>query len=233
MPQLINKSLVNEIYGRFIPAADAAALDEWSLYFNVAMQLYPRHFEAKPYETLGWPMRTGDWFPEIVPANPAFENYYPQSYAPGGPFNGLDPLGDLEAKSARMRQDSANAIRVEREGAGEHNPSLFALILTEDALRFVGDGTVLAGRRNVRRILLINGARGEAALKGKLDMFLTEPRGAPVGGESVALGEVTWMPLLPPEKPGLYPIRFFATLENGAKIETRGLLTVIEDRKPQ
>jgi glycosyltransferase involved in cell wall biosynthesis len=233
MPQIVNKSLVNEIYDRFIPAADAAALDEWSLYFNVAMQLYPRHFEAKPYKTLGWPMRTGDWFPEIAPAAPAFENYYPQSYAPGGPFNGLGPLGDLDAKIARMRQGIANATRIEREGGGEHVPSPFALIVTEDGLRFVGDGTVVAGKRNVRRILLINGAKGEAPIKGKLDMFLTEPRGTPGGGESVALGEVTWMPLLPPEKPGLYPIRFFATLKNGSRIGTRGLLTVIEDRKPQ
>ena len=132
-----------------------------------------------------------------------------------------------------MRQDIANAARVEQEGAGEHVPAPFALIATEDALRFVGDGTVVAGKRNVRRILLVNGAKGKAPIKGKLDMFLTEPRGTPVGGESVALGDVTWMPLLPPEKPGLYPIRFFATLENGSRIETRGLLTVIEDRKPQ
>ena len=26
-------------------------------------------------------MRTGDWYPEIVPPEPSFENYYPQSYA--------------------------------------------------------------------------------------------------------------------------------------------------------
>ena len=45
-----------------------------------------------------------------------------------------------------------------------------------------GDGTVVAGKRNVRRILLIDGAKGEAPnQKGKLDMFLTEPRGTPVG----------------------------------------------------
>jgi hypothetical protein len=58
----------------------------------------------------------------------------------------------------------------------------------------------------------------------------TEPRGAVVGGESVAIGEVCWMPLLPPEKPGLYAIRFFATLDSGARLEARGLLTVIEDK---
>jgi hypothetical protein len=34
----------------------------------------------------------------------------------------------------------------------------------------------------------------------------------------------------PPEKPGLYAIRFFATLDSGARLEARGLLTVIEDK---
>ena len=181
--------------------------DEWSLYFNVAMQLYPRHFEAKPYKTLGWPMRTGDWLPEIAPAAPAFENYYPQSYAPGGPFNGLDPLGDLDAKSSPAC-DGHRQRHAHRAGRRRRARPLrpFALIVTEDGLRFVGDGTVVAGKRNVRRILLINGCKGDGPIKGNLDMFLTEPRGTPVGGESVALGEVTWIPLLPPDRPGLSPI---------------------------
>ena len=233
MPQILNRSLVNEIYGRLLPDAASAAQDEWSLYFNVASQLYPRHFAAKPYAALGWPMRTGDWFPEIVPEEPAFENYYPQSYAAGGPFHDLEPLGDLETKTARMREEIAKANRIEREGGGEHMPGCLALIVSEDCLKFVSTGTVVAGARNVRRILLVNAAKRKGSIRGKLDMFVTEPRGAPVGGESVTFGEVTWIPLLPPEKPGLHPIRFFATLDNGARIETRGLLTVIEDAKPQ
>lgn len=67
MPQIVNKRLVNEIYDRFIIDADHAWLDEWSLYFNVVRPLYPRHFAAQPYGTLGWPMRPSDWFPEIAP----------------------------------------------------------------------------------------------------------------------------------------------------------------------
>ena len=46
-------------------------------------------------------------------------------------------------------------------------------------------------------------------------MFVTEPRGTPVRGESVRLGEVCWIPLLPPDKPSLYAIRFFAALDSG------------------
>jgi len=61
----------------------------------------------------------------------------------------------------------------------------------------------------------------------------TQPGGTPVGGESVSFGEVTWLPLLPPDRPGFYPIRFFAALSTGAKLEARGLLTVIEDKSGQ
>lgn len=82
----------------------------------------------------------------------------------------------------------------------------------------------------IRRILLINGAQDAGALKGRLDMFITDPRSAAVGGESVTIGEVCWMPLLSPERPGLYDIRFFATLDSGARVEARGVLTVIEDK---
>jgi hypothetical protein len=62
---------------------------------------------------------------------------------------------------------------------------------------------------------------------GKLDMFLTEPRGTPVAGGSVRLGEVCWIPLLPPDKPGLFVMRFYAALDSGARLEARALLTVV------
>jgi hypothetical protein len=175
-------------------------------------------------------MRTGDWFPEITPQQPAFENYYPQNYEAGGLFAGLEPISNLEAKIGRTLDGIAHASRIEIEGGGEHSPGMLALIVTPNALKFIASGTVVAGKPNVRRILLINGAQDAGALKGKLDMFVTEPRGAVVGGESVTLGEVCWMPLLPPKRPGLYAIRFFATLDSGARLEARGLLTVIEDK---
>ena len=47
MPQIVNKSLANEIFDRFVTSRDAPAYDEWSLYFNVANQLYPRHFASE------------------------------------------------------------------------------------------------------------------------------------------------------------------------------------------
>jgi glycosyltransferase involved in cell wall biosynthesis len=231
MPQIVNKSLVNEIFDRFVTGRDAPPYDEWSLYFNVAAQLYSRHFTAMPYGALGWPMRPGDWLPEIEPLDPAFENYYPQNYdaADGGMFAELEPLGDLDAKRERAAAALEQARRAEIEGGGAHVPSPLALIVAPEGLRFVGPGTILAGKRNVRRVLLLNGAGDVTLVTGSLDMFVTEPRGTPVRGESVRLGEVCWIPLLPPDKPGLYAIRFFAALDSGQRLEARGLLTVVAD----
>ncbi len=231
MPQIVNKSLANEIFDRFVIKSDGPSYDEWSLYFNVAHQLYPRHFTTKPYAVLGWPMRPGDWLPEIDPAEPAFENYYPKNYqsAERGMFVGLEPLGDLEAKTRRTREALAAARHAEIEGGGALSPGVLALLVSPEGLKIMGAGTILAGRRNVRRILLINGAPDVTSVTGKLDMFVTEPRGTPVRGESVRLGDVSWIPLLPPDKPGLYAIRFFAALDGGARLEARGLLTVVAD----
>jgi glycosyltransferase involved in cell wall biosynthesis len=235
MPQIVNKSLANEIFARFVISPDGPAYDEWSLYFNVAQQLHPRQFATKPYGALGWPMRPGDWLPEFEPMQPAFENYYPQNYesAERGMFVGLNPLGDLDAKASRSREAMAGARRAETKGGGPHSPGLLALIVTPEALKFVGSGTILAGMRNVRRVLLVNGSSDVTLTTGRLDMFVTEPRGTPVTGESVRLGEVCWIPLLPPDKPGLYAIRFFAALDSGARLEARGLLTVVANGERQ
>ena len=205
--------------------------DEWSLYFNVASQLYPRHFRAVPTGTLGWPMRPGDWLPEILPADPAFENHYAANYEPGGMFARLSPLGDLDAKTDRALKALARARHAEFEGGGAHAPGMLGVVVTPATLKFVGTGTVLAGKGNVRRVLLVNGGSDAEKVEGKLEMFVTDARGAPVRGEAVRLGEACWIPLLPPEAPGLYPIRFFATLDGGARLEARGLLTVIADKE--
>ena len=179
MAQIVNKSLANEIFDRFVTHPDGRAYDEWSLYFNVAHHLYPRHFVAKPYGTLGWPMRPGDWLPEIDPLKPVFENYSPQNYtmAESGMLVGLEPLGDFEAKTARVFAALAQARRAE---------------VKDRQARYVFDRAA---------------------------------RGTPVAGGSVRLGEVCWIPLLPPDKPGLFIIRFYAALDSGARLEARALLT--------
>ena len=71
---------------------------------------------------------------------PAFENYYPQNYesAERGVFVGLDPLGDLDAKTQRTLDALDQARRAEIKGGGAHSPGLLALIVTPEGLKFVG-----------------------------------------------------------------------------------------------
>jgi hypothetical protein len=229
MPQIINKSVCNLIFDKFVNAPGVPAYDEWSLYFNVAGQLCPNHFMQLPYGALGWPLRTGDWFPEVTPQQPAFENYYPQNYAraKGGLFLGLDPLGDLSVKVRRTLESHALAHRVELTGDGIHYPGILGLIVRPDGLKFVATGTVFAGRLNIRRLLLINGSPNGAPMKGMIEMFVINSIGAVVDGESVRLGQVSWIPLRPPENEGFYQLKFFANLDGGG-FETRGRITVIE-----
>ena len=223
MPQIINKSLANQILDRFVVGPDGPPYDEWSLYFNVGAHLYPAHFRFAPYATLGWPMRMGDWFPQVTPEQPLFENYYPQNYEPDGMFAGLAPLGDVELKKRRYGTALARAQRAERR------PGQLVLVVGPARLSFVAGGPVLAGKENVRRILLINAVHDGGTLKGQLEMFLADANGALLGGEALTLGEVCWLPLIPPERPGLYQLRFFATLDTGARPEARAPLEVVAD----
>jgi hypothetical protein len=229
MPQIINKSLCNLIFDRFVSVA-GPAYDEWSLYFNIAGHVCLNHFTQRPYGTLGWPMRMGDWFPEITPEHPAFENYYPQSYekAEQGTFVGLEPLGDLETKVDRTLDAIARVHRIEMVRDGAHFPGILALLLTKDRMAFTAPGTVVAGKDNVRRILLINDAEELGAMKGTLEMFIFDRRGMVVNGETVPLGDVYWIPFVPPTQAGRYTLRFFASFDNGTRLSTAASLKVVK-----
>jgi hypothetical protein len=66
-------------------------------------------------------------------------------------------------------------------------------------------------------------------MRGELEMFLTDRMGAVVGGERLSLGEACCIPLLPPNSRGAFTIRFFASV-NGARLEAKGVLRIIEDK---
>ena len=112
-----------------------------------------------------------------------------------------------------------------------------ASLKSADGLATCVEAMVEQGRspQTVNTALYVLLLRRQAAevtpVTGRLDMFVTEPRGTPVAGESVRLGEVCWIPLLPPDKSGLYAIRFFAALDSGARLEARGLLTAVADEE--
>lgn len=199
MPQVINKRLVRLIFDRFVTADHVAAYDEWSLYFNVAMHLYPGRFAAKPYETLGWPMDPFDWLPEIIPTKFQFENRHrPAARVPLSP---RDAQTDVESYLAKLRR-----ARVVELGDNTLPVSPLVLTVTSDALSFDCTGRLLAGRNNLRRVLIDD--RSTLRASARLSMSVLTQSGKAVRHAEIVLGEARWLPLYPPDEEGLYWLVF-------------------------
>ena len=88
-PQLIDTELYVEMLERVGEDARRLAVDEWSIYFNLAIRQHPDRFEARPYATLCWPARPSDWEGRYASSELYFENFYPELYHPGQIFFGL------------------------------------------------------------------------------------------------------------------------------------------------
>jgi hypothetical protein len=92
MPQVINKVMLAEVRDQLAPAALRHPLCEWAAYFNVAPVLHPERFwDPEPYVTLGWPENPAAWQPMVAPDGFFFENHFPEHYAAGEVFAGVDP----------------------------------------------------------------------------------------------------------------------------------------------
>ena len=112
-PQLIDKRLYTEMIERFGAEARRLAVDEWSIYFNHALEHHPDRFEARPYRTLCWPARPSDWEGRYRPSELYFENFYPELYRPGQIFAGLPQeytddyhVHSLEKSTRRLLQQA-------------------------------------------------------------------------------------------------------------------------------
>lgn len=79
-PQIINKKIFQEVVDKFFEQGLVSPIDEWSIYFNHAVSLYPCLFNKKPYETLSWPANPTDWETKVIPSEYSFENYYKELY---------------------------------------------------------------------------------------------------------------------------------------------------------
>ncbi|MEA1892775.1 MAG: glycosyltransferase family 1 protein [Campylobacterota bacterium] len=79
-PQIINKKIFKEVVDKFFDIGLKIPIDEWSIYFNYAVSLYPYSFNKKIYETLSWPANPADWESRFSPKEYSFENYYKELY---------------------------------------------------------------------------------------------------------------------------------------------------------
>lgn len=74
-PQIIDKSLVQEVYNEYSYNV-AGGVDEWSLYFNVCLTRYSNCFSAKPVTTLNWPEDYSSWLPGWFLGDVHYMNYH-------------------------------------------------------------------------------------------------------------------------------------------------------------
>ncbi len=97
--QLVEKKTVNEIYYSLAQFENFAG-DEWSIYFNIALKIYPDLFVAKQTTTLFWPMRYAAWLPGWFEDEIWFENRYDEVYESGGiaQKSGIGPDTDWRHK---------------------------------------------------------------------------------------------------------------------------------------
>jgi len=79
-PQIINKTIFKEAVKKFFDEGLKTSLDEWSIYFNYAVSIYPYSFNKKVHETLSWPANPTHWEERFMQMDVTFENYYKELY---------------------------------------------------------------------------------------------------------------------------------------------------------
>jgi hypothetical protein len=107
MPQIINRDLFLRAADFFKPFGENYPICEWASYFNFAHATMPSLFhQPQPYTTLCWPEHPLAWRRFVEPEEFLFENFTPQLYSSGQPFNGL--VKDNE------NQSSASLLAIEK-----------------------------------------------------------------------------------------------------------------------
>ncbi len=107
MPQAVDAALFLQALELAHDLAPGAPLDEWSLFGNVGRHLAPERFlPVEPHLTLAWPEYPNQWRRAVVPTEYAYENFYPELYAPGHLFAGLPTALD----PGRVAQDAVEKL---------------------------------------------------------------------------------------------------------------------------
>lgn len=82
-PQIIDKSIFQEVVDRYYAIGVEMPIDEWSIYFNYAVAQYPQLFEKRKFDVLNWPDHPSRWEWVYKPDEYNFENYYKELYYEG------------------------------------------------------------------------------------------------------------------------------------------------------
>ncbi|MCU7836169.1 MAG: glycosyltransferase [gamma proteobacterium symbiont of Taylorina sp.] len=102
-PQIINKQIFKEMQERFFSIGLTTPIDEWSIYFNYAVSLYPCLFNKKIFQTLNWPDNPFYWEQLYTPENISFENYYKDIYQTNFFNEAMSHKDKLEKKQQQLK----------------------------------------------------------------------------------------------------------------------------------
>lgn len=141
-PQIIDKSLFKQCIEHYFDYGLKNPIDEWSIYFNYSISLYPFLFSKKIFDTLNWPANPSDWDWIYSPEDYLYENYYESSYTEGLLHTLAHPTVDekviLKEKQIKPYQDNHKHMQ-------KIKPYYQALNLVHGVLKFASkeQGTCL------------------------------------------------------------------------------------------
>lgn len=97
MPQVVDRALAVAAWDAAARLTDSTEFCEWTLPIGVGRLEAPELFaEPRPFATMCWPRLPHEWPFWVRPEELAFENFYPDLYAPGQLFDGLPTALDPE-----------------------------------------------------------------------------------------------------------------------------------------
>ncbi|AKP32392.1 glycosyltransferase family 4 protein [Yersinia aleksiciae] len=209
MPQVINKKLVNEIYGKYLKDKRNQGVDEWSTYFNIASFYFPNNFSSKEYKCFSWPGNPSDWPCDVIPSEFDFQNYY------DSPENGTNEIIKGSDKIIAYREGLEKVRSTEIETKGEMVMPLFLLIDKERFLFSMPSFALTSGPIHLRRIIVLN----KTSECFEIDMTVFDSNLTEIRREHYNSVDSIWFPLFPPEISGVYSMEC-KLLQSGKVINT-------------
>lgn len=131
-PQIINKRIFTEVVHKYFDIGLIEPLDEWSIYFNYAITMYPNLFVKKKYDTLFWPGNYSDWNLITELESFQFENFYDS-------FN----LGLSIEKKISMKETELGPYRYNKNAFKANTNNYMTLNMVHGVLSFENNDTFI------------------------------------------------------------------------------------------
>ncbi|WP_227731267.1 glycosyltransferase family 4 protein [Yersinia proxima] len=209
MPQIINKKLVNEIYGKYLKDKRNQGVDEWSIYFNIANFYFPNNFTSKEYRCFSWPGNPSDWPCDVIPSEFDFQNYYDSRE------NGINEIVNNPNKLIEYKENLAKVRATEIKNSDGWVMPLFLLIDANEIYFSMPSFELKAEPKHLRRIIVLNKTNQDF----EISMAVFDSTFAKVRHEYYNSKDSIWFPLFPPTESGVYSMEC-KLLQSGKEISS-------------